>query len=54
MEIHYLDHRKLKNQVELQEKVIKEQEKKINENKSELKELYKAIADAKSVIELQS
>lgn len=54
MEIHYLDHKELKSQVELQEKVIQEQENKINENKSELKELYKAIADAKTTIETLS
>lgn len=47
-------HKELKNQVELQEKVIQEQENKINENKSELKELYKAIADAKTTIETLS
>ena len=44
----------LKKQLELQEKVIQEQENKINENKSELKELYKAIADAKTTIETLS
>lgn len=54
MEIHYWNHKELKNQVELQEKVIQEQENKINENKSELKELYKAIADAKTTIETLS
>lgn len=50
----YWNHKELKNQVELQEKVIQEQENKINENKSELKELYKAIADAKTTIETLS
>lgn len=54
MEIHYLDHKELKNQVELQEKVIQERANKLSEQGSELKELYKAIADAKSVIEMQS
>lgn len=54
MEIHYLDHKELKNQVELQEKVIQEQEKKISEQKSELKELYKVIADQKTRIETLS
>lgn len=44
----------LKKQLELQEKVIQEQENKINENKSELKELYKVIADAKTTIETLS
>ena len=44
----------LKKQLELQEKVIQEQENKVNENKSELKELYKAIADAKTTIETLS
>ena len=36
------------------EKRLQEQENKINENKSELKELYKAIADAKTMIETLS
>ena len=49
--IAYWNHKELKNQVELQEKVIQEQESKINENKSEMKSLYKAIADAKTTIE---
>ena len=44
----------LKKQVELQEKVIQEQWNKLSEQGSELKELYKAIADAKNVIEMQS
>ena len=44
----------LKNQVELQEKVIQEQENKIKEQKSELKELYKVIADQKTRIETLS
>lgn len=44
----------LKKQVELQEKVIQGQWNKLSEQGSELKELYKAIADAKSVIEMQS
>lgn len=52
--IAYWNHKELKNQVELQEKVIQEQENKINENKSELKELYKVIADAKTTIETLS
>ena len=44
----------LKKQVELQEKIIQEQGNKLSEQGSELKELYKAIADAKNVIEMQS
>lgn len=44
----------LKKQVELQEKVIQEQWDKLSEQKSDLKELYKAIADAKNTIELQN
>ena len=54
MEIHYWNHKELKNQVELQEKVIQKQGNKLSEQGSELKELYKAIADAKNVIEMQS
>lgn len=54
MEIHYWNHKELKNQVELQEKVIQEQEKKISEQKSELKELYKVVADQKTRIETLS
>ena len=54
MEIHYWNHKELKNQVELQEKVIQKQGNKLSEQGSELKELYKAIADAKNVIEVQS
>ena len=54
MEIHYWDHKELKNQVELQEKVIQEQEKKISKQKSELKELYKVVADQKTRIETLS
>lgn len=50
----YWNHKELKNQVELQEKLIQEQGNKINENKSELKELYKVIADAKTTIETLS
>lgn len=50
----YWNHKELKNQVELQEKVIQEQENKINEQCTELKELYKAIADAKTTIETLS
>lgn len=50
----YWNHKELKNQVELQEKVIQEQANKLSEQGSELKELYKAIADAKNVIEMQS
>lgn len=52
--IAYWNHKELKNQVELQEKVIQEQWNKINENNSDLKELYKAIADAKTTIETLS
>ena len=44
----------LKNQIELQEKVIQEQGNKIIEQGTELKELYKAIADAKTTIETLS
>lgn len=44
----------LKKQLELQEKVIQEQGDKLSEQKSELKELYKAIADAKTTIETLS
>lgn len=44
----------LKKQLELQEKFIQEQANKLSEQGSDLKELYKAIADAKSVIEMQS
>lgn len=44
----------LKKQVNLQDKLIQEQTNKLSEQGSELKELYKAIADAKSVIEMQS
>lgn len=54
MEIHYWDHKELKKQVELQEKVIQEQENKISEQKSELKELYKVVADQKTRIETLS
>ncbi len=44
----------LKKQVNLQDKLIQEQTNKLSEQGSELKELYKAIADAKNVIEMQS
>ena len=44
----------LKKQVNLQDKLIQEQANKLSEQSSDLKELYKAIADAKSVIEMQS
>ena len=44
----------LKKQVNLQDKLIQEQANKLSEQGSDLKELYKAIADAKSVIEMQS
>ena len=44
----------LKKQVNLQDKLIQEQTNKLSEQGSDLKELYKAIADAKSVIEMQS
>lgn len=54
MEIHYWDHKELKKQVELQEKLIQEQENKISEQKSELKELYKVVADQKTRIETLS
>lgn len=50
----YWNHKELKNQVELQEKVIQEQGNKIIEQGTELKELYKAIADAKTTIETLS
>ena len=44
----------LKKQLELQEKFIQEQANKLSEQGSDLKELYKAIADAKNTIELQN
>ncbi len=54
MEIHYWKYKELKNQVELQEKVIQEQENKIKEQGKELKELYKVVADQKTRIETLS
>lgn len=50
----YWNHKELKNQVELQEKLIQEQGNKILEQGTELKELYKVIADLKTTVETLS
>lgn len=54
MSINNDEHKAIKNQVELQEKLVQEQANKLNEQANEIKSLYKVIADQKTRIETLS